>query len=107
MLEPKKTPVQHDAVDEPEPESRVRIKPQPPTREAVRRAVADAIRDSAHEAIQQLIAEADSNHLSREEIIDRVVAIGIENAKGLLSEEDRVLFAREARNFFLEDPRFR
>jgi len=87
--------------------SRVRIKPQPMDREAMMRVMAAALRETSREALEQIIAEAEANNWSREEIADRVIALELENAGELLTVEERAEFAVQVRERVLGDPRFR
>ena len=81
-------------LDEPNPQSRVRIKPQGEG--------AGVTGDS----VEQLIAEAEAGNWSREEIVDRLLDIKLAGATAL-TDEERAEFRAQARKLFLEDPRFR
>ena len=71
------------------------------------RVMAAALRETSKEALEQIIAEAEANNWSREEIADRVIALELENAGELLTVEERAEFAVQARERVLGDPRFR
>ena len=106
MPEPKKPSSQAAEPEVDEPGSRVRVKPQPMDRGAMRRVVANALSELSADSMRELIAEAETNHWSREQMADRVIELSLETAGALLSDEDRAELARKVRELVLNDPRF-
>jgi hypothetical protein len=58
-------------------------------------AIREALRASSNAAVEQLIVEAEARHYTREQIVDRLLAIKVASARrlGIVSDEDLTEFA--------------
>lgn len=103
MAIPKSNPSQQPAPgDEEAPRSQVRVKPQGVAdRGVLRRAIGDTLREASAPAVDQLMARAEAEGWSREQIVDGILAIQREYAKGLISQEDLDALARQTRKLVL------
>ena len=92
---------------ETEPGSRVRIKSQPADRQTVARAMSDMFHEATREAREELITRSRAEGWTREQIVDRLIALELGSMTAFMSQEDRDAIAAVAREVFLADDQWR